>query len=83
MRLWRTSPPMDQFFMSRPSAIALIVRSRKALLIDADERMPAEAERLRAAAEDLTQLLFDVRAGRVDAFDLYEPTRMRVVVSAD
>jgi hypothetical protein len=74
---------MDQFFMSRPSAIALIVRSRNALLTDAEERMPAEAERLRAAAADLTQLLLDVRAGRVNAFDLYEPARMRVVVSAD
>jgi len=74
---------MDQFFMSRPSAIALIVRSRNALLTDAEERMPAEAERLRAAAADLTQLLLHVRAGRVNAFDLYEPARMRVVVSAD
>ncbi|TDG05030.1 hypothetical protein E1N52_26695 [Paraburkholderia guartelaensis] len=69
--------------MSRPSAISLIVRSRKILLADADERPPGEAERLRAAADDLTRLLFDVRAGRVNAFELSEPTRMRVVVSAD
>ena len=69
--------------MSRPSAISLIVRSRKTLLADADERPPAEAERLRAAADGLTRLLFDVRAGRVNAFELSEPTRMRVVVSAD
>ncbi|MEX3962633.1 hypothetical protein AB4Y42_10495 [Paraburkholderia sp. EG286B] len=69
--------------MSRPSAIALIVRSRKALLDDPDERPAAAAERLRAAADDLTRLLFDVRAGRVSAFELNEPTRMRVVVSAD
>ncbi|WP_233882518.1 hypothetical protein [Paraburkholderia flagellata] len=74
---------MDQFFMSRPSAIALIVRSRKALLADADERPSAEAERLRAAAADLTRLMFDVRAGRVNAFELNEPTRTQVVVSAD
>ena len=69
--------------MSRPSAISLIVRSRKTLLADADERPPAEAECLRAAADDLTRLLFDVRAGRVNAFELNEPMRMRVVVSAD
>ncbi|WP_154677993.1 hypothetical protein [Paraburkholderia nodosa] len=69
--------------MSRPSAISLIVRSRQALLADADERPAAEAERLRAAAADLTRLLFDVRAGRVSVFELSEPTRMRVVVSAD
>ncbi|WP_321964267.1 hypothetical protein [Paraburkholderia sp. J7] len=69
--------------MSRPSAIALIVRSRQSLLADADERPLAEAERLRATAADLTRLLFDVRAGRANAFELNEPTRMRVVVSAD
>ncbi|QGZ55368.1 hypothetical protein [Paraburkholderia acidiphila] len=69
--------------MSRPSAIALIVRSRKSLLADADEHPSAEAERLRAAAADLTRLLLDVRAGRMNAFELNEPTRMRVVVSAD
>jgi hypothetical protein len=74
---------MEQFFMSRTSAIALIVNSRKSLLADAEERMPADAERLRAAAENLTRLLLDVRAGRVHAFELNEPTRMRVFISAD
>ncbi|TDR04460.1 hypothetical protein [Paraburkholderia silvatlantica] len=69
--------------MSRPSAISLIVRSHKALLSDADDRPSTEAERLRAAAADLTRLLFDVRAGRVNAFELNEPARMRVVISSD
>ncbi|WP_343670630.1 hypothetical protein [Paraburkholderia heleia] len=69
--------------MSRPSAISLIVRSRNALLADADERPFTEAERLRTAAADLTRLLFDVRAGRVNAFELNEPARMRVVISSD
>ncbi|PVX83957.1 hypothetical protein [Paraburkholderia unamae] len=69
--------------MSRTSAIALIVRSRKSLLADAEERMPADAERLNAAAADLTRLLLDVRAGRVNAFELNQPTRMRVFISAD
>ncbi|CAG9264942.1 conserved hypothetical protein [Paraburkholderia unamae] len=74
---------MEEFFMSRTSAIALIVRSRKSLLADAEERMPADAERLNAAAADLTRLLLDVRAGRVNAFELNQPTRMRVFISAD
>jgi hypothetical protein len=74
---------MEEFFMSRPSAISLIVRSRKSLLADAEERMPADAERLHAAAANLTQLLLDVRAGRVNAFELHEPARMRVFISAD
>jgi hypothetical protein len=74
---------MEVFFMSRPSAIALIVRSRKSLIADAEERTHADADRLRAVADTLTRLLFDVRACRVDAFELNEPARMRVVISAD
>ncbi|QGZ62097.1 hypothetical protein [Paraburkholderia acidisoli] len=69
--------------MSRPSAIALIVKSRKALLADASERLPADATRLHNAAERLLSVLLDVRAGRVDTFELTEPTRMHVVISAD
>ncbi|SDC25098.1 hypothetical protein [Paraburkholderia lycopersici] len=69
--------------MSRRSAITLIVRSRNALLADAEERMPADAERMHAAAADLTQLLLDVRAGRVNTFELNNPARIRVFISAD
>lgn len=69
--------------MSRPSAIALIVRSRKTLLADASARLPADATRLHSAADALASLLLDVRAGRINAFELTEPTPMRVVISAD
>jgi hypothetical protein len=74
---------MEQFFMSRTSAITLIVNARKSLLADAEERMPGGAEHLHAAAEALMRLLLDVRAGRVNVFELKEPARMRVFVSAD
>jgi len=74
---------MEEFFIPRRSAIALLMKSRKSLLADAEEQTPAVAERLHAAAEDLTRLLLDVRAGRVQVFELNEPTRMRVVISAD
>lgn len=69
--------------MSRPSAIALLVRSRKSLLADASERLPADATHLHSAADTLAGLLLDVRAGRIDTFELKEPTRMHVVISAD
>jgi hypothetical protein len=66
---------MERFFMSRRSAIALIIRARKTLA--------ANAPHQEALAADLMRLLFDVRARRVDAFELQEPTPMHVTVAVD
>lgn len=74
---------MERFFMSRRSAIALIMNARATLLAHADERLPADARRHEALVADLTRLLFDVRAHRVDEFELTEPTPMHVTVAAD
>jgi hypothetical protein len=74
---------MERFFMSRRSAIALIVNARTALLANTDERPPDDAQHSQARVADLTRLLFDVRAGRVDEFELKEPTPMHVTVSSD
>lgn len=71
---------MEHFFTSRPRAIALIVNARKTLLADADERPPADAWPLHDAAAELERLLLDVRAGRVDAFELAQPRPVRVTV---
>jgi len=68
---------MERFFMSRRSAIALIMNARATLLAHADAR------RHEALVADLTRLLFDVRAHRVDEFELTEPTPMHVTVAAD
>lgn len=68
--------------MSRRSAIALIVGSRKKLLAEADERLPADAQPLYDAAAQLERLLLDVRAHRIDEFVLSQPA-MHVMISAD
>jgi hypothetical protein len=74
---------MERFFMSRRSAIALIVNARTTLLANTDERLSADARHSQARLADLTRLLFDVRAGRIDEFELKEPTPIHVTVSSD
>ncbi len=73
---------MQRFFMSRRSAIALIVQARTTALASPEDRSPAETERQQALAGDLTRLLFDVRAGRVNVFEL-KPSNMHITVAAD
>lgn len=68
--------------MSRTHAIALLVSTRKSMLAHSDERLPADAKRMRDGAAALERLLLDVRAGRVDAFELMYPTPIHVTVSS-
>jgi hypothetical protein len=72
---------MERFFMSRRSAIALLVANRKKLLADANERPAAEAQALYDSAAQLERLLLDVRACRVDTFELTQPAR-QITISA-
>lgn len=74
---------MESFFVPRPRAIALIASSRKTMLAHADERLPADAKHLRDGAASLERLLLDVRAGRVDSFELMYPSPIRVTVSSE
>jgi hypothetical protein len=74
---------MERFFLSRRSAIALIVSTRKKLLAEAGERMPAEAQPLLDTAAQLERLLLDVRACRIDTFELAYPVRVHISISAD
>ena len=68
--------------MPRTRAIALIVSTRKAMLAHAEERLPDDAQRMRDGAAALERLLLDVRAGRVDAFELMHPSPIHVTVSS-
>lgn len=68
--------------MPRSRAIALVASARHAMLAHADERLPADAKRLREGAASLERLLLDVRAGRVDSFELAYPSPIKVVVSS-
>ena len=69
--------------MPRSRAIALIVSTRKAMLSHANERLPADNRKLVDGAASLERLLLDVRAGRVDSFDLTFPEPIHVTVLAD
>lgn len=74
---------MEHFFMPRQRAIALIVRVHDELLAKAAEQLPADAEPLHDAAAQLERLVLDVRARRIDDFELRDPTAVRVTISAD
>ncbi|WP_258002345.1 hypothetical protein [Burkholderia sp. WAC0059] len=67
--------------MPRHRAIALIVSIRQSMLEKIDERLPDDAQRTREAAAELERLMLDVRAGRLDSFELKSPSPMHVTVS--
>ena len=69
--------------MSRRSAISMIMNARTTLLAKNGEHLPANAQHHETLVANLTRLLFDVRAGRVDEFELNGPTAMHVTVAAD
>jgi hypothetical protein len=73
---------MEHFFMPRQRALALIVRVRNELLAKAAERLPADAQPLYDTAAQLERLLLDVRACRIDEFELHYPSTIRVMISA-
>jgi len=74
---------MEQFFMPRRRAIALIVRIRKDLPAQAAERSRADASPRHPTDAELERLLLDVRAGRIHEFELYRPTHIRVMICPD
>jgi hypothetical protein len=74
---------MERFFMPRARAIALIVATLKTMLEHADERLPADAKRIHDTAASLERLLLDVRAGRIDSFDLTYPSPIHVTISSE
>ncbi|WP_293046569.1 hypothetical protein [Paraburkholderia sp.] len=69
--------------MPRKRAIALIVGARNDLLSHAAERIPADAQPLNETAAQLERLLLDVRAGRINEFELHHPAHIHVWISAD
>lgn len=80
--LFRVAAQMERFFVSRSRAISLLVETRQSLLAEADHSSsPTEAQRMRAAVDQIDRLLLDVRAGRTREFELSNPTPMHIVVS--
>lgn len=65
--------------MPRQAAIARLIVNRRELAQSAIE----QGEHSEETIQVLDRLILDVRAGRVDAFELRHPGRSRVTVSAD
>jgi hypothetical protein len=61
---------MKEFFVSRSSAVARIVATRQDWLNDPGKESRLDDDAQRLALGQLDQLLFDVRARRIDDFVL-------------
>jgi hypothetical protein len=72
---------MERYFMSRTSAVGLLVDTRQALVADMHDKPPHDAERSQQMIHEVERLLLDVRVGRTREFRLEFPNRMHVVVS--
>ena len=70
---------MERYFMSRTSAIGLLVDTRQALTTDLREKHGDE--RSEQLLHEVERLLLDVRVGRTREFQLEFPSRIHVIVS--
>ena len=68
--------------MSRKSAVALLVATRRALITEIQEKPPYDTRHLDQLLSELERLLLDVRVGRIREFDLEYPRRVHVIVSS-
>ncbi|GLU30444.1 hypothetical protein WKR88_01530 [Trinickia caryophylli] len=72
---------MEQYFMSRTSAVALLVDTRRAAVAESADKAEHEAQDRERLVKDLERLLLDVRVGRTSEFSLDFPSRIHVIVS--
>ncbi|PTB20656.1 hypothetical protein C9I57_12590 [Trinickia symbiotica] len=72
---------MERHFMSRTSAVALLVDARAALTELLRESSAHEATQHERMLKTIERLLLDVRVGRTNEFDLEYPTFVHVIVS--
>ena len=70
---------MERYFMSRTSAVGLLVDTRQALTTDLREKHGGE--RSEQLLHEVERLLLDVRVGRTREFQLEFPSRIHVIVS--
>jgi hypothetical protein len=71
---------MERYFMSRTSAVALLVDTRQALAAGLGDKSH-DAERYQRMLQDVERLLLNVRVGRTNEFHLEFPNRVHVLVS--
>jgi hypothetical protein len=72
---------MERYFMTRTSAVALLVGTRRALRDELQDKPAHETSRTERMIQNLERMLLDVRAGRTSEFDLEYPSRVHVIVS--
>lgn len=72
---------MERYFMSRTSAIGLLVDTRQALAADLHEKPSHGGLSSEQMLRDVERLLLDVRVGRTREFQLEFPSRIHVIVS--
>jgi hypothetical protein len=75
---------MEEVFVTRASAVARILRARKALLKDGENADGSGARDTTSRLERLDRLLFDVRSGRTHDFEMpSDRGETRVFVTGD
>jgi hypothetical protein len=72
---------MERYFMSRTSAVGLLVDTRQALTTDLHDKQHRDPQRSQQLLQEVERLLLDVRVGRTREFHLEFPSRIHVIVS--
>jgi hypothetical protein len=72
---------MERYFMSRTSAVALLVDTRRTMTESLQDKSAHEAVHDEQRLKSIERLLLDVRVGRVREFQLDHPVRMHIVVT--
>lgn len=72
---------MERYFMSRTSAVALLVDARRAIVHEREDKAAHDAPRYERLLGEVERLLLDVRVGRVREFDLEFPSHVHVIVA--
>jgi hypothetical protein len=72
---------MERYFMSRTSAVALLVDARRAITQQREDKFAHDASHYERLLGEVERLLLDVRVGRVLEFDLEFPSPVHVIVA--
>jgi hypothetical protein len=72
---------MEQCFMSRTSAVALLVQKRRAIFDGLKDKAAHEMSREEQTLKTLERLLLDVRIGRIREFDIENPMPLHIIIS--
>jgi hypothetical protein len=72
---------MERYFMSRTSAVALLVHARRAIADGLPDKTAHEASRDASRIKTIERLILDVRVGRTHEFNLEYPTPMHIMIS--